>query len=750
MSKRFVVRFVVLFCLFAIFSEAGVGNVVGEETIGNRPLRKMEFEKADVLQLNAENLVGEKMGFKKTEVLKLKKADVLQLKLDPIKEKPIPFPFPPMVEMKGLLKSAYIVLDNDTDATKPPYRGSLYDKEKKLIARLISKVIPLPRYNNKLVHIAGYKLPITQPVDNTVVMPMVPLIDVRKIQIIDPPPPPMVEMKGLLKSAYIVPDSNTDATKPPYRGSLYDKEKKLIARLISKIIPLPRYNNKWVHIAGYKLPIIQSVDDTAVMPMVPLIDVRRIQIIDPPPPPMVEMKGLLKAAYIVPDSDTGIARLPYRGLLYDKENKLIARLTSKVIPLPRYNNKWVHIAGYKLPIIQPVDDTAVMPMVPLIDVRRIKIIDPPPPPMIEMKGLLKAILTPEPMSGIRLPYRANLFGQNGRLIARLVSKTVRLPRYDGLYVLVAGYELDGKGSDNIVSVGLKPVIYPIPLVPTIDVRKIKIIHDPPPVETWVGIAYLRITDSSDAPNAPIVFKDKNGVIGFLNSEDEDILAMIRRHAVHYLLAVTGPVKEIANSTSNKKLKVMNVEKVKVLQDLRHVIWMSHKPIVVKVGQKVDFNKIGGFVKPIYCASDCEFDNGVSVNCLSIIVRQKYWDFDLRVSPRIVPVDPELIDPDNDVIIIENDGIVLDNDGVIDGIIRWVPVVFVEYDYTHDSRNKCMDLPVHVYRRPGLYRVTLTGAYADRLGFVKKMESASRIIKVVPRDIFPIDDLILEAVIDVEP
>ena len=132
----------------------------------------------------------------------------------------------------------------------------------------------------------------------------------------------------------------------------------------------------------------------------------------------------------------------------------------------------------------------------------------------------------------------------------------------------------------------------------------------------------------------------------------------------------------------------------------------------ELAKKIDFNKIGGIIKPITLADP---SNDTTAE---LFIYQKSWDFDKKLYP--MPVIDNEGDADNDV------------------VQCVVPIDFTGYEYKYDSRIKCIDNdgvvkcpdnPVYKYAKPGIYKITITCTVIDRMGFVKKIETASRIIQV---------------------
>lgn len=365
----------------------------------------------------------------------------------------------------------------------------------------------------------------------------------------------------------------------------------------------------------------------------------------------------------------------------------------------------------------------------------------PKPEWVEMKGLLKAIKyipLPQPMENANdstvvplFPQRAHLLDENGNIIAYLFSTTIPLVKYDGLLVLAGGYKVK-----NVILQSSITAIKPSSLIPTIDVRKITVINPPPVIETWKGIAYPNITPSSTPSDPPFVFKTPCGkIIGYLTTDNNVMMALLRAHTIHFLIAVTGPVTTISSSTDPVKIKIMKVDKMRVLDDLRHIIWMSTKPLVVKVGDEVNFNEIGGIKVPLVDAGSAT-DDTADLSPDTSVVLQRYWDFDTKIRPIPIPI-PGI--PPVEVDNAEAIPVELDNAEAVE-VLKCVPVEFITYDYLDDSRIVSIlpHNPIFVYATPGMYKITLTGAYADANGFVRKMESASRLLKVVPQDTTPVE------------
>ena len=558
------------------------------------------------------------------------------------------------------------------------------------------------------------------------------------------PKPKWVEKQGVLRKL------TTLEADRKIRATLRNNAGEIIAKLKSSVIDLDSYDGLMVLVAGYQvypLPtpiILDSDNNTTPAPRIPVIDVKRIKILSQ----WVSMEGMLRGLDVMiqgPSNDS--IQKTYHALLYDGDNSLKARLISKTIPLPRYDGLKVKVYGYKLPVFSsnsdPDNDTAVS-IIPLIDVRRIYVY----PIWVVKKGFLRSSLpipTPDPQpiplpqpvpadeltmeqSGSIKPYiiyKGQLYDNDGALKANLYSSTIPLPKYNGFYVEIGGYQQ----YTNIYPVGSSS---PSPIIPVIDVRRIKIIHIPPPIETWRGIIRPRIDDSTIAPDCPYILTDQNGtLLGYLSAKTNEIADLIRKYSLHFLVAVTGPVYPIPNSTSNQEIKKMVVEKIVMLQDLRHIIWMNNRPLFFRVGEEIDFNKIGEIIRPI-TLSEASNDSTTE-----LFIYQKNWDFDKKLYP--MPL--------------------LDNEGAAEGdndVIQCVvPIDFTSYEYKYDSRikcadndTKCPDNPVYKYREPGIYKITITCTVIDTMGFVKKIETASRLIQIFPW--FELNDstvLLLDEVLD---
>ncbi len=525
--------------------------------------------------------------------------------------------------------------------------------------------------------------------------------------------PQHIEMKGLLKPV-ITNDKKIGA-------ELFDNEGALIARLTSRFIDFTEYNRLLVHVIGcktyYVSPTLTSpdVDTTAV----PTIEVRKIYIIAP----WIEKKGTVvgliamqqgtstskttsNQTYIA-GSETTSSQTYMQGLA-DDNGTWIATLFSSTVPLYKYTGKMVQVGGYQrgYPTLADNDSTGTT-IIQTIDVRKITIL----PVLVTKKGLIKASKqlmyqnTSNFSSLIPTIYSATLLDNDGTVIAHLRSRNINFTKYDGLYVEVEGYQYPGTipvitdtEVDNDSALSLLPVI---------NVTKITILYTPPPIETWRGIIKPRVDDSTIAPNAPFILVTPGGTfVGYLTAETNEMMAKLQEFSTHYLVALTGPVYTLSDSTSNVEIKMMSVEKIVVLQDLRHIIKMTDEPLVFQVGQTVAFNKIADIIKPVVLPLDN--DSSDSGLCCRFLY-QKAWDFDTCVY--YLPLD--------------NEGMELDNDP------PRIPITYVQYDYTHDSRLKCMDEPTFEFKKPGIYRITITCEVINENGFTIREESASRIIQVFP-------------------
>lgn len=581
------------------------------------------------------------------------------------------------------------------------------------------------------------------------------------------PVPRLIEMKGILKSQpLIVPatDSNNTSTNVYpviYKASLYDMDGKLIAILQSTSIPFAKYDGKFVYVSGYLIITTvsnpQPVPTITVMPLVPTIEVKEIKIIYN----WIEQKGILRAQNSV-DS----AGQPYKALLYDDAGRIVAYLQSTVIPLAQYDNTIVNVAGFEIPvpILQrnSIDDgtQTVIPLIPLIDVQRIKVIAK----WIEMEGLCKA---DNSSSQISPPYTAKLYGENATLSALLYSYEIPLFKYSGMTVHIGGFAYPSisavaTDSDSSLAMQIKAIAQTdtgqtaINIIPVVDVRKIAVIYVPPPVEVWKGIAYPNDNLNPYAIYAPYTLKNPDGsVIGLLTTNSKYISALLLKYKINFVIAVAGPVKKLENSTLPVEIKIMDVEKLKVIEDLRHIIWMKEEPLVFRVGEKINFNKIGdikwrGFaVNPSDISSLTADDGAETISedlcaiqidnegaCLPVL--QKYWDFDTKIAPLLEPL------PEPNPLPADNEGIIIDQPIPLPIPMPPynVPVDYFSYDYIYDSRILSIvpHEPVFAYKAPGIYRITLTGAYADRNGFVSKIETATRIIRVIPALSADMDDI----------
>ncbi|RJP61485.1 MAG: hypothetical protein C4541_01755 [Candidatus Auribacter fodinae] len=518
--------------------------------------------------------------------------------------------------------------------------------------------------------------------------------------------PNLIEMTGLLKSAYPQLSSAEYtyiyANRLYYRATLLDNEGNVAARLVSSTVRLYYYNGKNVKVSGYKIPISDNDSTTP-----PLLNVVKLEEILPPPPPQVwvELKGYVKYAY--PQLSTAEYQYAYQNSLYynratlhDNDGKLIARLISKEIRLYSFHGKYVALGGYKLGISP---DNSI-PLVNVIKMEEI-VIPPPPPVWVEMRGIMNPqyprLSTPEYQYVYtnRLYYRATLNDNDGVITARLVSTDIPFYRYKGFYVEVAGYLIKPKTTPFDTG-----TTEPTPLI---NVEKLKVIYEPMPVETWRGVIHPNITTTTSAywPATPFVLKDFSGyTIGFLNPSSNEMAELLKKHVHDFIVAVTGPVKK----TEYYNYKIMLVQKLEVIQDLRHIVWMNDEPVVIPAGKEIHFNRLGDVILPIKNENE---DGTVE---FYPVLYQKNWDFDAMVPP-LPPVEP-------------------DNSGAVMPPV--VPVKYVEYNYNYDSRikymdgEKLMDDPVFTFEKPGFYEITITVSYIDQYGYIKKTETAQRGIRVV--------------------
>ncbi|MCD6460642.1 hypothetical protein J7L67_08255 [bacterium] len=619
--------------------------------------------------------------------------------------------------------------------------------QSRIIEQLNTKVLSVVKIFSKFQTSRIGKIIIPKPIPIPIPIP------------IPKPKPKWVEMRGILKKI------NHPATDRRIRATLLNNAGKIIARLKSTVINLDSYDGLMVLVAGYQIypfpiPLLEVDNDATPIPRIPVIDVKRIKVLSK----WVQMQGLIKGLDVMIQAHATPSLLKtYHAMLYDGNGSLKANLISKTIPLPRYDGMKVRIYGYQLPVLSAntdADNDAVS-IIPLIDVRRIYLF----PRWVVKRGFLKSRLPkpiplPQPipllspaLNGLaadqpniikpQIIYNGRLYDNDGVMKARLYSKTIPLPRYNGFYVEVAGYQhypnilpVRELTSDN-VSID--------PTTPVIDVRRIKIIFIPPPIETWKGIVRPRTDDSNIAPECRYILTDQNGtVIGYLSAKTDEISDLLKKYSIHYLVAVTGAVYPILNSTSSYEIKKMVVSKIRLLQDLRHIIWMNNRPLFFRVGEEIAFNKIGDIIKPITLSSDSSENVDITsdeTSAAQLFLYQKNWDFNEKLYPM------PLIDNDTTASSISES----DNE-VIQCI---VPVDFTQYDYKYDSRIKCadgiikcVDNPTYKYKKPGIYKVTLTCTLIDRMGFVKKIETASRIIQIFPW--FELNDdtaLILDEVLD---
>ncbi|GEM_PF-5430346 len=558
----------------------------------------------------------------------------------------------------------------------------------------------------------------------------------------------LIEMKGILREIPVAAESDINPNPVIYKASLFDMDGRLIAKLQSPDNIFAKCNDKYVYVSGYQVitPILntRSVSMLMIAPFVPVINVKEIKIIYH----WIEKKGIIGAVNAI-----HVVGEPYRANLYDDSGKLIARLQSRTIPLPQYDKMIVYVAGFDLPvpIVQgtPITDTTnsitMPPLVPSIDVQRIKVIAK----WVEIEGLCKAKTSTDSVSPV---HTGKLYDKNESLIALLYSYEIPLYKYDGFVVQVAGYQYlpvlnTPADTDNGIADRLRlSAVNEAPLgvissVPVIDVRKITIVYVPPPVEVWKGIAYPNDNQNPYGAYAPYTLKTPDGeVIGLLTTNSKYISSLLMKYKIDFVIAVAGPVKELENSTLPVKIKIMDIEKLVVLEDLRHIIWMSGEPLKFRVGEKINFNKIGNIKWRGFAFNTDKLDSSapesIAENILTaetdnesarFPVFQKYWDFDTRLNP-IVSTQPIPI-PGPIPLPADNDGTISD----IPILPYNVPVDYFSYDYKYDSRilTFAPHEPIFAYTQPGIYRITFTGSYADKNGFVIKMETATRIIQVLP-------------------
>lgn len=664
-------------------------------------------------------------------------------------------PEPPWIERVGNLTSQYMSrIDADTKAMLEAYNpeivnlyyyGTLADNDGNVVAYLVSRHVSLPYYNGKRVKVGGYE--VKPKVASGVEPADILVIDVRKIEEIVPPPPPMVDRTGEVADAtymYRVPEETREELKAInpniltyyYYGALTDNDGEVIAHMVSKRVALHYYNAKEIKASGY---IIEPVSDNDGTTSLPVLDVQKVEVILPPPPPWVERRGRLESKYMyyvesaekeaLAAINPDIVKHSYYGKLYDNDGNLSAYLVSRTVPLHYYNGKIVKVGGYE---IKPSTDSTSADQVIVIDVRKLEVIPPPPPPTITRGGKLKSIYMSQVDADLRAQlnecdssvancyYFGTLHDNDGAINAYLVSRTVPLPRYNGYIVRVKGFLRGSIGADDTTNVG----------IPVIDVQEITIIYIPPPVYTWTGIAYPNETNAAE-----FILKNENGgYIGYLTTKDEAMMTFLKDHTADFIIKVTGPVTS-PSYYSSVRFRTMEVKEAVVMADLRKVVWMRDDPLTFTVGEKVNFNKIGGLMR----LRTYETDNdgyGPLPNLPYNTVYQKYWDFDLKVKPMPMPVDNDSIIPaDNDgTVISDNDGMP-DNDSIVPAI---VPVEYVDYDFMYDSRIKIAItvfpppyIPIHVFDEPGMYKITLTGVKADSRGVAQRVQSASRLIRVVP-------------------
>ena len=551
------------------------------------------------------------------------------------------------------------------------------------------------------VNEAAHKLLLLAPTIVPKKLEVPSFLSLRKITVCPQPIilPQYIEMKGLLKTV-TTRDKKIEA-------ELFNNAGTLIARLKSYSIDFTKYNRLLVNVIGCKLNVISSLDpsDTSI---VPTIDVRRISILSL----WIEKKGKLLVIESVtqgPVFSSSTSTRPYIGVLLDNDGRFLAYLISSIVPITKYSGKLVEVGGYQTGYPTITDNDSTTPTVlPTIDVRKIIVL----PVSVTKRGFIKSsnYLMREDNSKISsifptpipIRYNATLLDNDGIVIARLTSATIDFTKYDGLYVEITGTQYPCSIpeitdiEDNDLSL--------LPALLIINVTKITVLYSPPPIETWRGIIKPRVDDSTIAPEASFILVTQGGSFaGYLTAKTNEIAAKLKELSTNYLVAVTGPVYTLSNSTSTVEIKMMSVEKIVVLQDLRHIIKMTDQPLVFQVGQTVDFNQIADIIKPIILPLDND-----SPACCRFLY-QKAWDFDTRVYP----------------ILLDNEAIELDNDP------PRIPIVYTQYDYTYDSRLKCMDEPNFEFKAPGIYRITITCEVINENGFTLREESASRIIQVFP-------------------
>ena len=104
-----------------------------------------------------------------------------------------------------------------------------------------------------------------------------------------------------------------------------------------------------------------------------------------PKPKWVEMRGILKKlTYSTEDRRI-------RATLQNNAGQIIAKLKSSVINLDDYDGLLVLVAGYQVypltPVVDADNDTSDTPIIPVIDVKRIKVLSK----WIEMEGMLRGL-----------------------------------------------------------------------------------------------------------------------------------------------------------------------------------------------------------------------------------------------------------------------------------------------------------------------------------------------------------------------
>lgn len=562
---------------------------------------------------------------------------------------------------------------------------------------LISLPIDLSGYLDYFVEVSGYETFIVPHQQggsgglSEITADVTPLrfINVEEIKRIGKP----ITLKGRLSMV----DNDTARL---YGGNGYQ-----IAILKSKIINFSRYDNCFVEVEGMTpcnqmtLPAftIDPITGEKIPASCLIVFVKKIRIIAK----YVVMEGELIALrpHIVGDRCFG------RANLLDKEGNLIARLYSKTIIFSKYNKCIVRVAGT---LRLSLSDTPVLD----IDVKEIRALKV----WVYAEGRLVASPI---LSNDIYPERAILYNKDGGIVAYLRSDTIKLSRYNKFYVWVGGYNNSGFMH--------KPL--------HIDVKNIRIISEPPVFEKWRGIVTENNLDWSVVADCPFILKDRAGAtIGFLKGSSS-ILEQLKKFANNFFVEVKGEVKTLPVH----KVKKMDVTAVRPIQDLRHILWMSNKPLVFKVGEKVEFNKIGDVIRPVpiqvgSADNDTPVDNDslVDNDSSKIFVYQKYWDFDDKLYPRILPIPMVFCSLDNDSLVEAcNESCV-----VRPLPIRCSRVKFINYDYMYDSRIKtagikCIDNPTFEFTKPGFYRITLTGSISDGHGIVKKVETVSRVVQVWP-------------------